>query len=66
MEGQVSASGMMIYITDQKLAIDSVLVVKNGYLVLEKYPNPMYSEHSLHLLYSVTKSVTSALVGIEL
>jgi CubicO group peptidase (beta-lactamase class C family) len=45
--------------------IDAVLVARNGRLVLEEYFDG-YHEHARHALYSVTKSVTSLLVGIAL
>ena len=43
-------------------AIDGVLIVRNGYLVLETYRN--WASGNPHTLQSVTKSVTSLLVGI--
>ena len=43
--------------------MDSFLVVRNGYLVAEQY-YPPYGETTPHVLYSVTKSVVSTLVGI--
>jgi CubicO group peptidase (beta-lactamase class C family) len=48
------------------LPVDAVVVVRHGQLVFEAYPNPDYSSDDLHLLYSVTKSFTSALVGIAI
>jgi CubicO group peptidase (beta-lactamase class C family) len=44
----------------------SYLVIKNGYLILEGYPDPDYNESTLKHVYSVTKSFTSALVGMAL
>lgn len=43
----------------------SLLVVKNGYLIFEKYYS-FGSPHKIAVVHSVTKSVTSALVGIAL
>lgn len=43
----------------------SLLVVKNGYLVFEKYYS-YGSPHKIAVVHSVTKSVTSALTGIAL
>jgi CubicO group peptidase (beta-lactamase class C family) len=43
----------------------SLLVVKNGYLVFEKYYS-WGSPEKLAVVHSVTKSVTSALIGIAL
>ena len=55
------------YIRNQNLPLDSVIVVRNGYIVYEDYPNsPTYRENSLHILHSVTKSFTSALTGIAI
>ena len=45
--------------------IDSVLVVRNGYLVLDAYVHP-FRPGDTHNIYSVTKSVLSALIGIAL
>ncbi|MFW9953982.1 MAG: serine hydrolase domain-containing protein [Candidatus Thorarchaeota archaeon] len=57
---------MIDYIEDNRVAIHSVVVIKNGYKVLEEYPTGLYDAGSTHLLYSVTKSFTSALVGIAI
>ncbi|MFX0064121.1 MAG: serine hydrolase domain-containing protein [Candidatus Hermodarchaeota archaeon] len=55
------------YINDLNFAIDSVVVVRHGYIVLEEYFNPSVSnQSSLHFVYSVTKSFTSALIGIAI
>lgn len=59
-------TGIMDYILDDRLAIDSLLVIRNGYLVMEEYPTGDYDASSLHNLYSVTKTVVSALVGIAI
>jgi CubicO group peptidase (beta-lactamase class C family) len=45
--------------------IHSLLIVRHDYLVYEKYFDG-YSSEALHPMYSVTKSVTSALIGIAL
>ena len=47
------------------LDIDSVLVVRNGYIVLDAYSYPREANHT-HNIYSCTKSVTSALIGIAI
>jgi len=52
-------------IDQHNLEIDSVLVVRNGYIVAEKYYSP-YSENTRHVLYSCTKSFVSALVGMAI
>lgn len=48
-----------------KRKFHSVLVVKNGYMVLEANFFP-YKSTAMHAVYSCTKSVTSALVGIAI
>lgn len=56
-----------VYIRNQNLPLDSVIVIRNGYIVYEDYPNSaVYGENSLHILHSVTKSFTSALIGIAI
>jgi len=45
--------------------VHSCLIVKNGALVLEEYFNG-YDRDLVHRMYSMTKSVTSALVGIAI
>jgi CubicO group peptidase (beta-lactamase class C family) len=45
--------------------VHSILIVRHGYLVFEQY-FAGYNETSLNEMMSVTKSVTSALVGIAL
>jgi len=57
---------MMRSISDQTLAIDSVVVVRHGYIVFEKYPGPLYDKDVIHPVYSCTKSVVGALIGIAL
>lgn len=55
---------MMISITEQNLAIDSVLTVRHGYIVFEKYPGLLDDKDIIHPIYSCTKSVMGALIGI--
>lgn len=45
--------------------LDSILIIKNGYLVIEAYFNG-FTASKIHTLQSVSKSFTSALVGIAL
>jgi CubicO group peptidase (beta-lactamase class C family) len=45
--------------------IDSVVIIRNGYLVLEAYKSP-FEKGNRHIVYSCTKSVISALVGIAI
>jgi CubicO group peptidase (beta-lactamase class C family) len=55
---------MMTYISDQKLAIDSVLAVRHGYIVFEQYPGLLYDKGMPHQIFSCSKSVLGALIGI--
>ncbi|MFW9800726.1 MAG: serine hydrolase domain-containing protein, partial [Candidatus Thorarchaeota archaeon] len=57
---------MMRYIETNALRIDSILIVRNGYLVFEEYPSSLYSPGDYHIIHSCTKSFTSALVGIAI
>jgi CubicO group peptidase (beta-lactamase class C family) len=57
-------NNMMIYIENQDYPIDSVLIVKDGYVVLEEYPREYYSNLTLHAQHSVGKSVVSILLGV--
>jgi CubicO group peptidase (beta-lactamase class C family) len=43
-----------------------VLVIRNGYICFEDYPNPLFGEDTPHVMYSCTKSVSSALTGIAI
>ena len=45
--------------------IDSVIIVRNGYVVLESYKD-LLEPHFKHQIYSCTKSVASALIGIAI
>ena len=51
-----------------KLHIDihSVVIIKDGYIVAEQYYSDYYGMDSLHPIYSCTKSITSALIGIAI
>lgn len=55
--------GMLQYIIDEDYSIDSILLIRNGYLVFERYFQE-FTETTIHQLYSVTKSVMSCLIGI--
>tara|TARA_Y100000588_G_scaffold147834_1_gene161723 strand:+ start:250 stop:1857 length:1608 start_codon:yes stop_codon:yes gene_type:complete len=45
--------------------VDSVTVIRNGYVVLNSYFYP-FEKDLKHILHSVTKSITSTLVGIAI
>jgi CubicO group peptidase (beta-lactamase class C family) len=53
-------------LTRQSLPIDSLLVVRHGYIVYENYPRLIYDAETSHPAYSITKSFMSALIGIAL
>ena len=56
---------LLDFIRKQDANVHSVLIVRHGYLVLEAYFYP-FTAGDKHDLYSATKSVTSALVGIAI
>lgn len=45
--------------------VHSLLIVRNGDLVFEEYYNG-YSRQQLHSIFSITKTITSALIGIAI
>jgi len=53
------------HIRANELPLDSYLVIRHGYIVYEDYPG-YYQVHNSHILHSVTKSFTSALIGIAI
>ena len=57
---------MLPYIESNNWPLDSIIVVRGGYIVYEEYPNPLFEMDDYHTLQSVTKSFTSALVGIAI
>jgi len=56
---------MLQEIQKKELNIHSILVVRHGYLVTEVY-FPPYTREIKHPLYSITKSVTSAMTGVAI
>ena len=46
-------------------AVDSVTIVKDGYIVIDEYFRG-HSSEELHVVYSCTKSVVSTLIGIAI
>jgi CubicO group peptidase (beta-lactamase class C family) len=58
-------SEMFEYIDEQRVDIDSVVVIRNGYIIAEQY-YPPYSQDDPHVIYSCTKSFMSALIGIAI
>ena len=60
-----SISEMFEFMQKKQFPIDSVVIIKNGYLIGEFYSSNT-NEETLSNIYSVTKSFTSALVGIAI
>jgi len=58
-------ANLMNEINDRQYPIHSLLIIKNGYLVFERYGDT-YTPDRLHILNSTTKSFVSALFGIAL
>ena len=54
------------YVRDSGLAVDSVIVVRHGYMVYEKYFGSQWDANTLHNIFSCTKSIMGSLVGIAL
>jgi len=55
---------MLMEIRDRGIGVDSVAVVRDGYVVLDEYFSPYEGEP--HIIYSCTKSVVSTLIGIAI
>jgi CubicO group peptidase (beta-lactamase class C family) len=56
---------MLQEIQEQDLRIDGVIVVRNGYLVMEAYFPPYTGEHR-HIIYSATKGISALLAGLAI
>ncbi|OLS27624.1 MAG: 6-aminohexanoate-dimer hydrolase [Candidatus Thorarchaeota archaeon AB_25] len=68
-QGMDSAALEDVYdhVRDSGASIRSLLVVRHGYLVAEEYFTPiLYDVNDTHILFSVTKSVVSCLIGIAI
>lgn len=52
-------------IIENDIELDSVIVIKNGYIVYEKYYN-YWNQYMVHTIQSCTKSFMSALIGIAI
>ncbi|MCD4741001.1 MAG: beta-lactamase family protein [Desulfobacteraceae bacterium] len=57
---------MLEYINEKKLTIDSVTIIRNGYIVTDAYLNPLLKFDKKHIIHSCTKSIMSALIGIAI
>ncbi|MFQ5592992.1 MAG: serine hydrolase domain-containing protein [Anaerolineae bacterium] len=51
---------------DSTNSIDSISIVRNGYLVADIYFNPLFPKDTSHIIHSCTKSIMSALIGIAI
>ncbi|NQU81961.1 MAG: serine hydrolase [Bacteroidetes bacterium] len=51
---------------NENIAIDSVTIIRNGYVVADIYLNPLYPKDKGHIIHSCTKSIMSALIGIAI
>jgi len=56
---------MLDTIWKKDISIDSVLVIRNGYILLDAYNYP-FDSNTRHNIYSCTKSISSALIGIAI
>jgi len=56
---------MMENIKESQIGIQSVTVMRNGYIVLDSYIHP-YEDGQKHKMFSITKSIISALIGIAI
>lgn len=61
----VKLAEMLERIKSQNINIRSVVVIRNGYLLLNACFHP-YQKDSWHIIHSCTKSITSALIGIAI
>lgn len=68
-ESQGMSSGVLSAMLDSvwknDFKVDSIIIIRNGYVVLESYKFPSES-YFKHQIYSCTKSVSSALIGIAI
>lgn len=51
---------------EMQIDFQSIVIVKDGYIVAEQYYSDDYGQDDLHRIYSCTKSLTSAMIGIAL
>ncbi|MHA2366568.1 MAG: serine hydrolase domain-containing protein, partial [Candidatus Hodarchaeales archaeon] len=49
---------------NRRYEIHSILIIRHGYIVFEKYPHINFNVNKKHRIWSITKSFTSALIGI--
>lgn len=51
---------------NERISIDSITIVRNGYIVADIHPNPLFPKDTKHIIHSCTKSIMSALIGIAI
>jgi len=56
----------ILLLLELHIDVHSVMIIKDGYVVAEQYYSEDYPADSLHSVYSVTKSLSSALLGIAI
>lgn len=56
---------MIDYVENTNLGVNSILIIKNGYLITEWYVSSTYNS-IYRRVFSVSKSITSALIGIAI
>jgi len=54
------------YVQNSGFEVNSVIVIRHGYIVYEKYFRSPWNKDRFHNIYSCTKSVMSSLVGIAI
>ena len=57
---------MFEFIKSEGIGIDSVTIIRNGYIVTDAYLEPLFQYGQKHVIHSCTKSIMSALVGIAI
>jgi len=58
-------SDMLEWIQVKSYSIDSITIIRNGYMVADVYFDP-FSKGQKHIIHSCTKSIMSALIGIAI
>jgi CubicO group peptidase (beta-lactamase class C family) len=54
------------HVKNEKISIDSITIIRNGYNVSDGYFNPLFPKETKHMIHSCTKSIMSALIGIAI
>jgi CubicO group peptidase (beta-lactamase class C family) len=61
----INKKNLYKFLFNSSLKTDSVIIFNNNKVLLEKYSNG-YNKNSRHIMWSVSKSFTSALIGIAI